>query len=78
MDVKKRFGVTPVTYYSWRKKSGSAGGARGRRTGMPRGSAARDDLAGMVRAQVRRQIQEMLPEIVRGELEGTLGGLRRR
>jgi len=24
-EVKKRFGVTPVTYYSWRKKTGVAG-----------------------------------------------------
>src|SRR5437764_15281863 len=24
-DVKKKFGVTPVTYYSWRKKEGVGG-----------------------------------------------------
>jgi len=27
-EVQKRFGVTPVTYYSWRRKYG-AGGRRG-------------------------------------------------
>ena len=31
-DVKKKFGVTPVTYYSGRKKSGAAA-KRGRRPG---------------------------------------------
>ena len=24
-DVKRKFGVTPVTYYSWRKKEGLVG-----------------------------------------------------
>ena len=32
-DVKKKFGVTPVTYYSWRKKEGLIG-RRGRRPGL--------------------------------------------
>ncbi|NOT33936.1 MAG: transposase, partial [Candidatus Eisenbacteria bacterium] len=30
--VKKQFGVTPVTYYSWRKKYGVGRKRRGRRT----------------------------------------------
>src|SRR5437773_12355871 len=32
-DVKKKYGVTPVTYYSWRKKEGLVG-RRGRRPGL--------------------------------------------
>ena len=36
LEVQKRFGVTPVTYYSWRKKSGA--GRRGR-PGRPKGSS---------------------------------------
>ena len=36
MQVQRKFGVTPVTYYSWRKKGGITGRrgmvTRGRRT----------------------------------------------
>ena len=34
-DVKRKFGVTPVTYYSWRKKEGLVG-RRGRRPSRSR------------------------------------------
>ena len=33
LQVQKKFGVTPVTYYSWRKKKGIRG-PRGRRPGV--------------------------------------------
>jgi len=35
-DVKKKFGVTPVTYYSWRKKTGAT--VRRGRGGLRAGS----------------------------------------
>ena len=38
-DVKKKFGVTPVTYYSWRKKTGAT--VRRGRGGLRAGSAPR-------------------------------------
>lgn len=76
-EVQKRFGVTPVTYYSWRKKTGVAG-RRGRRPAATGGG----DLAAQVRAGVQSRVREMLPGIVREEvgayLDGLFGGKPRR
>lgn len=74
LEIQKRFGVTPVTYYSWRKKSGAARtGRRGRPPGSSRKSVVMAigsdrNLAEVVRRHVREQIQRMLPEIVRDEV----------
>lgn len=79
LEVQKRFGVTPVTYYSWRKKSGVAG-RRGRRPAG--GGGGGGDLAAQVRAGVQSRVREMLPGIVREEvgayLDGLFGGGKRR
>jgi len=77
-QVKKRFGVTPVTYYSWRKKSGSPG-RRGRRPASPSaGVSSNGDLANTVRSAVAQKVRSLLPDIVRGEvnqyLDALLGG----
>jgi transposase-like protein len=58
-DVKRKFGVTPVTYYSWRKTSRSA----------PRGPRAKrnTNLEQQLRGEVREHIQKLLPEIIRSE-----------
>lgn len=77
-QVKRRFGVTPVTYYSWRKKSGMA---------RPRGQSVRGmvlsgSLAGQVRTSVQARVREILPGIVRAEvnhyLDSILGSAGRR
>ena len=77
LDVKKKFGVTPVTYYSWRKKSGAA-----RRRGRPAGIARVSGLEFSVRNEVQSRVRSMLPEIVRGEinnfLDSVLGSSGRR
>ncbi len=72
LQVQKKFGVTPVTYYSWRKKSGVA-----RRRGRPAGAAAgaRGDLASVVRGEVQTRVRSMLPDIVRGEVNSYLDTL---
>jgi transposase-like protein len=71
-QVKKKFGVTPVTYYSWRKKSGVAG-RRGRR---PHALVAKGgDLGGQVRAEVQAKVRQILPDIVRGEVSSYLNQL---
>ena len=80
--VQKKFGVTPVTYYSWRKKKGIKG-PRGRRPGT---QSAGGDLSAQVRAGVQSRVREILPAIVREEVAGYLdslfghgaGGKRRR
>lgn len=81
-QVEKKYGVTPVTYYSWRKKSGAAS-RRGRRgPGRPPGSGG---VAGQVRTEVQARVRAMLPGIVRQEVNtyldslfGSGGGGRRR
>ena len=66
-DVKKKFGVTPVTYYSWRKKSGPAA-RRGPRAGT-------SNLDQQLRSQVNARIAQLLPEIIRSEIDSQLNAL---
>jgi transposase-like protein len=72
LDVKKRFGVTPVTYYSWRKKYG-VGGRRGGATAarVGRGSSLGDQL----RSEVQARVRQILPSIVRSEVNTYLNSL---
>lgn len=69
-QVQERFGVTPVTYYSWRKKSGAARtGRRGRPPGAARAARAGAlDLTSQLRAGVQAKVRELLPGIVREEV----------
>ena len=69
IQVRRRFGVTPVTYYSWRKKMGVAA----RRGGSVR--APGGPLAGQLRTAVQARVREMLPDIVRGEVSSYLDQL---
>jgi transposase-like protein len=69
-QVKTRFGVTPVTYYSWRKKTGVA-----RRRGTALGSIAGPGLEGQVRSEVRARVRKLLPGIVRAEVNTFLDSL---
>jgi transposase-like protein len=76
--VQKKFGVKPVTYYSWRKKKGLKG-PRGRKPGVARaGAAVSGDLGSQVRAGVQAKVRELLPGIVREEvsryLDSVFGG----
>ena len=77
LDVQKRFGVTPVTYYSWRKKLGLKG-PRGRKPGSGRLAATTvggTDLTAQVRAGVQARVREVLPGIVREEVTRYLDSL---
>lgn len=67
LAVQKRFGVTPVTYYSWRKKLGLKG-KRGRKPAAALASSGMD-IGATVRSSVRSQVQAMLPRIVQEEVE---------
>jgi transposase-like protein len=73
VQVQKRFGVTPVTYYSWRKKSGIKG-PRGRRPGAA-SAAGGGALAVQVRAGVQAKVRELVPNIVREEVSSYLNAL---
>ena len=74
LQVKKRFGVTPVTYYSWRKKQGLTR-RRGGSIGLVRGTGG--DLTRHVRSEVRVKVRQILPGIVRSEVSGYLDALFR-
>lgn len=73
LDVKKRFGVTPVTYYSWRKKSGVAG--RRGRVAARAPLASESSLANTLRGEVRAKIQAILPSIVKTEVSSYVDSL---
>ena len=75
-DVKQQFGVTPVTYYLWRRKAGLTG-TRGRKSGIARIAATTSGpgLEKMLRGEVRARIQSALPAIVRDEVKGYLDSL---
>jgi transposase-like protein len=68
-QVQKKFGVAPVTYYSWRKKSGVAG-RRGRRRAAAGATVSAKvlDLSSHVRQEVAQRVRQILPDIVRGEV----------
>jgi len=72
-DVKKKFGVTPVTYYSWRKKEGLVG-RRGRRPGLLALSGG-GTVATQVRAGVQAKVRAVMPGIVREEVTSYLNTL---
>ena len=82
VQVKQRFGVTPVTYYSWRKKYGAArrrGAALVVRAG--RGGRLANGLPQQVQAEVQARIRALMPSIVRAEVASYLNdmfGTRRR
>jgi len=75
--VQKRFGVIPVTYYSWRKKAGVT---------RPHGTkmVGADALGGgRIQAEVQARIRTLLPALVRSEVSNYLeqafrSGRRRR
>jgi transposase-like protein len=72
VDVQKRYGVTPVTYYSWRKKYGKTGAGRGgKRRGRPPGSIAGGigDLTQRVRSEVQSRVRELMAGLVRNEVD---------
>jgi transposase-like protein len=71
LQVQKKYGVTPVTYYSWRKKKGIRG-PRGRRPSLV---ARGGDLTAQVRAGVQARVREVLPTIVRDEVSRYLDTL---
>jgi transposase-like protein len=76
--IQKRFGVAPVTYYSWRKKAG-VGKGRSRAAARARNGA----LGIRVRGEVQARMRSLLPKLVEAEVKRYLdvalgsGGRRR-
>ena len=72
-EVKKKYGVTPVTYYSWRKKEGLVG-RRGRRPSLLT-QAGGGNIAVQLRAGVQAKVRAIMPVIVREEVTNYLNAL---
>jgi transposase-like protein len=68
LQVKRKFGVTPVTYYSWRKKKGLT--RRRGSIGLAAGSSG--NLTQHVQSEVRARVRLLMPGIVRNEVSGYL------
>ena len=81
-QIAKRFGISQVTYYLWKKKAG--GGARRRvraeaaaaTVGRTLGRAM--NLGDMIREESRKRIGQLLPEIVSSEVGSAMSGSIRR
>ena len=77
-QVKRKFGVTPVTYYSWRKKAGATrrrGGTTTIRTGSARTAPVNGNIGNQLRTEVQNRVRQILPEIVRSEVNSYLNAL---
>ena len=75
-QVKAKFGVVPVTYYSWRMKARVAGTPA--RIGAGKGSPSGAELVGLVREHVQERLRATLPEIVKAEVGAYLGRVFRK
>jgi len=79
-QVQKKFGVTPVTYYSWRKKSGVTR-KRGSKRGTKAAAAAvvarpvAGNLGAQVRTEVQNKMRQIIPGIVRTEVSAYLDSI---
>jgi transposase-like protein len=75
-QVQKKFGVTPVTYYSWRKKTGLTR-KRGRKATAARIVArpTPEDLGSQVRGEVQDKMRQIIPGIVRIEVSAYLDSI---
>jgi transposase-like protein len=70
--VQKKFGVTPVTYYSWRKKKGVA---RRRGHAVSVKAATGGLVSSQVRAEVQSRVRRIIVAIVRSEVSSYLNTL---
>jgi transposase-like protein len=68
-QVQKRFGVKPVTWYSWRKKVGVISG-RGRKPkrAMLLSAGGAQITPAMIRGGVQDKVREILPQVIREEV----------
>ena len=75
-QVQKKFGVTPVTYYSWRKKTGLTRKRGGKAPGTKAaGRPSTDDLGSQVRSEVQSKMRQIIPGIVRSEVSAYLDSI---
>jgi transposase-like protein len=73
--ASKRFGISTLTFYTWRKKAGSSAkpGRKSGRTAGRRGSG--QDFSEDIRTQVQARVRELLPGIIRSEVSAAIRDL---
>jgi transposase len=71
-QASKRFGVSEVTMWKWRRDANGATPKRQPREQRAARITANGSLAALVRAQMQDQVRTMLPEIVREEVARAL------
>ena len=69
-QVSKRFGISTLTYYNWRKKAGSNSA---RKPGRPSGNGS-GDISNQIREALRAQIRQLLPQLIEEEIGVVLRG----
>lgn len=81
----KKFGISQLTFYTWRRKSGAKQSrpvGRPSRKGTSGGDLLGGDIADRIRQEIRARVSELLPSIIADEigsaLEGTPSGRGRR
>ena len=70
-QAAKRYGISIVTYYMWRKNAGLRG-LRGRQAGATSVFAPSNSISESVRTAVALKVREVLPGIVRSEVARAL------
>jgi len=76
-DVQKRFGVIPVTYYSWRKRVAGSGRGKSRKARGTRSADVDSRARDAVRARLARQLPKIVEQEVGRYLDSMLGPERR-
>ena len=85
LKAAKRFGISALTFYTWRKKAGGGRrpaperGARAMVRQLGRSVGATMDVAEMIRRQIQAEISRMTPDIIKSEVSRVFpGGTARR
>lgn len=73
-QVAKRYGISTVTYYLWRKRDGHSVAQTNRTSGASK-SESTFTIADDVRSAVENKVREVLPGIVRHEVSRALENL---
>jgi transposase-like protein len=71
-QVRKRFGISTLTFYRWR---GPVRGKKAKRgPGRPKGSGKAKANTAAVRVAIQAQVRKLLPQIIREEVARALRG----
>jgi len=70
-QVRSRFGISTLTFYTWRKRAGMGQEDKGR-VGRPALTGSNPTFEEMIRQEVRARLARILPEILESEITNTV------